>query len=980
MSLRLLNLFCLLVIMNFSGLWAQKSIKIQPQDSVLLSGYKLKIAQTINANPDSSLYYIKKIENFSIEKKYSQGIADADYYHAQYFRRIQLPDSAIAMFKKSVSIAEKIKYFKGLAAGYNGLCRTYYLIGEIENSIAACEKGLKYTKKFEDTGNVILADTENALAIAYSRQNKMEEAITHLLKVDSLHKKTPLREDIIAAAYQSLGNIYLQLKEYDSAEDYYLRANAEFEKIPSAGAFYFNTTNVYLGQVYYHKKLLAKADTVLGKTLVFFEGIKDERTVAEINNYLGLINLDQGNLVKAESYFLDAFNFQKENGYSLEASQSALQLGKVNLQNNNPSKAIPFLQEALKLNNEVKNGTVNQEAHAIISKAYAAMGNYAAAYENSQMAANIKDSIQQLQSADKIKELEGIYQTESRDKEISLLTTQNQLAQQQKSNQRNILLAVVIILLIAAIFFFFQYRNRQKTNEKLKELDHAKSTFFTNISHEFRTPLTLINGPIEDQLASPKISTVERKNLNTALRNTNRLKDLVDQLLALSKLESKNLKLKIQQSNLPQFLLAQAEGFAYSSKEKNIKYSVHIEKDEVVDWFDQDVIEKIIYNLIGNALKYTPENGEINVYGTRENSAYNFSIKNSGNSIPPEIQEKIFERFYQSSTRNPGAGVGLALSKELAELHHGSIALFNEAEGLTEFKIEIPTQKSTYRSDQILIEGLPQEPINPQIISVEKNLPIAEDAPVLLIVDDNREIREYITSIFEQTYIIHTAMDGKVGFTHALENIPDVVISDVMMPEEDGFTLTKNLKENSLTSHIPVILLTAKSEITDKLEGMGIGADAYVTKPFNPQLLRANVENLLENRRKLQQRFAQEVILMPKDISVSSADEQFLERLQKVMDSHITDPDFTTETFCQEMGVSRMQLHRKLKALTGQSTTEFLKSQRLKMALTLLREKKINISEVGYLVGFNDPSYFARCFKQEYGVAPSQYTGFNNNI
>ncbi len=946
------------------------------KDSITLSNYRLKITQTINANPDSAFVVIKKLEAFSAKGNYANSLADADYLYAQYFRRVQKPDSALLYFQKMITKSAKTNYYRGLALGYNGLCRTYYLIGEIDKSIEACNKGLAYTKDFEDTGNIVLADTHNAMAIAYSRQNKMKEAISHLLVVDSIQKKEPLREDIIAAAYQSLGNIYLELKEYDSAEAYYLKANKEFEKIPGAGTFYFNTTNVFLGQVYYHKGQLEKAETLLTKTLSFFQQIEDGRTVAEINNYLGLVNFEKANLEKAETYFQNSLDFQKKNDYNLEAAQSAIQLGKLNIQRGKASQAINFLQNALEYNREIENGTLNQKAHILLSEAYALQGNYKAAFTNSQIAAKIKDSIQQAQSAEKIKEIEGIYQTESRDKEISLLTTKNDLVEQQKKNQRNLLWGIIIIIAIAGVFIFFQFRTRQKTTKKLRELDTAKSTFFANISHEFLTPLTLINGPIEDHLESDKLSPTERKNLKSALRNTQRLKDLVDQLLALARLESGNLKLNVQQANMPKFLIAQAEAFYFSCNEKNIAFSVEVEKDEIEDWFDQDVLEKIIYNLIGNAIKYTPENNFIKLIGKRQGGKFKISVINSGNYIPLDQQQKIFTRFYQTDTKNHGTGIGLALTKDLIEIHKGSISVKSEQNGTTEFTVILPVNKNAFEESQIFYENPEKESIkSPPFVEkfIEKEIVLPEDAPVIIVIDDNKDIREYVRSIFENTYCVYTATNGKEGFEMAIEHIPDIVISDVMMPEEDGFTFTKHLKEHQLTSHIPVILLTAKTQITSKLEAMGIGADAYVTKPFNSQLLKATAENLIENRRKLQQRFAQEVVLMPKDISVSSADEQFMERLQKVLDENITNSNFSIEDFGGEMGVSRMQLHRKLKALTGQSATEFLRTQRLKLALKLLKEKKISISEVGYTVGFNDPSYFTKCFKHEFGSSPSEY-------
>ena len=972
-------LLCLLLLLLADTAFGQNELReIKPSqgDSVILANFKKKVSQSINASPDSALIYIKELREFSTKKNYLASLTDADYLYAHYFRRIQKPDSAIFYFKKQIEDSKNINYFRGMAQGYNGLCRTYYLIGEIDNSIKAGNQALKYVKKIDDTGNFIFADTQNALAIAYSRQNKMEAAIAHLLVVDSVHKITPIRGDIIAAAYQSLGNIYLELKDYDAAEKYYLKANDEFKKIPGAGDFYFHTTNVFLGQVYYHKGQLEKADNLLSKTLLFYENIKEERTVAEINNYLGLVNLAKGNLKKAETYLLNAFNFQQKNDYSLEAAQSALQLGKLNIKEGSATKAITFLEEAIAFNKDINNGTINQNAHTLLAEAYALQGNYRAAFTNSQIAKKINDSIQLAQSAEKIKEIEGVYQTESRDREIALLTTKNELAEQQKRNQRNMLWGILALIAIAGIFVFFQFKNRQKTTKKLLELDTAKNTFFTNISHEFRTPLTLINGPIEDQLDSEKLSTSERKNLKAALRNTQRLKDLVDQLLALAKLESGNLKLNIRCANMPNFLIASAEAFIFNCTENNINFTVKVPKDEINDWFDQDILEKILYNLIGNAIKYTPENGSITLKGARVDNKYEISIINSGKYIPLEQQEKIFERFYQTSSKNPGTGIGLSLTKELTEVHKGSISIKSEESGFTEFKVQIPVNKSIYSDQEIFSEceesGQPEKPAIFEL-SAQKEIILPEDAPTILVIDDSKDIRDYVSSIFEYTFTVHTASNGKEAFEIAIEVIPDIVISDVMMPGEDGFTFTKHLKEHQLTSHIPVILLTAKTQITSKLEAMGIGADAYITKPFNSQLLKASVENLIENRRRLQQRFAQEVVLMPKDIAISSADEKFLDLLQKVLDKNITDSNFTIEDFGKEMGVSRMQLHRKLKALTGQSASEFLKTQRLKLALKLLKEKKISIAEVGYTVGFNDPSYFTKCFKQEFGRSPSEY-------
>lgn len=949
---------------------------ISEKDSIQIASLRIKMAQNINPYPDSAFYYSRKIKAIALEKRFGKGIIDADYLIGQCYKRVQQIDSAIVYFNNSLILAEEINYLLGKARAYNSLCRTYYLTGDMEASASACKQAIATAKASEDPNNLIFADSHTALATAYSRQNKLQDAIKALLVVDSVHNEEPLRPDVIAAAYQSLGSIYLELEDYNASEDYFLRANGEFEKLGGNATYYLNTTNILLGQVYLLKNDLQKADSLLSLSYSFFSGLKDERTVAEISMYLGQVKAENGALEEAEAYFNESFSIHKRYERKYEASLNALELARISIEKRNPKKAIALLEEAQQLNAAVENSQVEQDSYELLANAYALSGDYKRALDFKEKAIGLKDSLQQIQSAERIKEIEGIYQTERRDREIELLTSQNQLVEEQKKNQRNILLGGLILTALIGLFFFFQYSNRKKTNRKLKELDKAKSAFFANISHEFRTPLTLIKGPVEDQLRAESLSKNQRKNLQIARSNTQRLESLVEQLLALSKLESGNLKLQVQPGNLSQFVKAQAEAFSFSIKEKQIDYTVDIKTDDAVHWFDRDAMEKILFNLLGNAVKYTEEGGTIKLSGASAGDYYLLDVSNSGDPLNESDLQMVFERFYQADSQNTGTGIGLALTKELVELHKGNISVQSSAEAGTQFSLKIPISKSYFSANEILSAALYNEVIPDEIISeesIDPHINNTEDAPILLVVDDNSEIRAYISSIFESTYKIHTATNGEEGINAAQELIPDIVISDVMMPGIDGFTVTKNLKENEITSHIPVLLLTAKTADSDKLAGVHSGADAYLTKPFNAQLLKATIANLIENRRKLQSRFAQEVVIRPKDIAISSADEQFLERLQKVMDDHITDPQFSAEPFSEAMGVSRMQLHRKLKAITGQSTTEFLRSQRLKLAATLLKSNKSSIAEIGYTVGFNDPSYFTKCFKQEFGCSPTEY-------
>ncbi len=948
---------------------------ITAQDSIKIATYRAKLSQYVNPIPDSAFFYGNKIKTLATQLNYGKAIADSDYFLGACFKRVQENDSAITSFKKSLALSETLNYNIGISRAYNSLGRTYYLLGKMDSSIIACKKAISTIKADSKTAIMIIADSHTAVATAYSRKNDMNNAIIHLLKVDSMHQKSSLRPDIIAAAYQNLGSIYLDLEEYPTAIEQFKKANDQFEKLPNVvSQFYKNTTNIFLGKAYLKTEKTEKADSLLTKSYSYFKQADDKRLVAEIAGYLGQLALKKNEPLKAETFFIESFTIHKDNDQPLEAAQGALKIAKLELYKNQPKSALNYLKEANYLNLTADNSKLKQELLFYKAQAYNQQGNYKEAYKYSNQAKKLQDSLQNVQSAEKIKEIESIYQTERRDKEIALLITQNNLAEEQKANQRNLFIAAISVTSLAALFFFFQYRNRQKTNQKLRELDAAKSTFFTNISHDFRTPLTLIKGPIEDQLENPSLSLINRKNLNAAFKNTERLENLVSQLMSLSKLNSSAIPLQVQPVNIDAFLKVNTQGFQYQSEEQGLHFSLttNVENNEI--WLDQDILEKILYNLLGNALKYTSENGNIEINGSTSNGVFQLNVYNTAQAISEKEKKLLFKRFYQANPYNQGAGIGLSLIKQLVTLHKGSITVKNKKEGIV-FIVEIPINKGAYNQNEILNESLYSN-IETKIEDVEENTPLiemADDAPVLLVVDDTKDIQDYIKSIFQDEYKVFTSNDGEEGCKLANKHIPDIIISDIMMPVMDGYDLTKHIKENPITSHIPIILLTAKNKEVDQLEAMGIGADIYITKPFSSKILKANVASLIENRRKLQERFSQELILTPKDIAVTTADEEFLSRLQEILDKYITQTDFTASKFSEVMLMNRMQLHRKLKALTGLSSSEFIKNQRLKIAAQLIKTKDLNISEVGYSIGFNDPSYFAKCFKQEYGISPKEF-------
>ena len=543
------------------------------------------------------------------------------------------------------------------------------------------------------------------------------------------------------------------------------------------------------------------------------------------------------------------------------------------------------------------------------------------------------------------------------------------------------ILAKAIYILLFLLFGFYLYRYlkwrweiknqlrlEHEETERLKKLEEFRTKLYTNISHEFRTPLTLISGPIENQLSKPKISKTDKMELSLVKQNADRLLSLVEQMLDLSMIDSGQRKLAVKQGNLSILLKQLISAFQYKASEKNITISSKIQSLECV-WFDKDVIEKIISNLLSNAIKYAPKDSKILFEARRQDKSLVLSIINKSESVGKKDMSKLFRRFYQDNKLSEGVGVGLALVRELVTLSKGSIIANNIDDDKIQFTVSLPNNKESFSDAEIIsTEELvsSETPLKPSIKVSEK------DKPLLLIVEDVADIRTFIVSIFKHDYRIIEAENGQLGIEKALSKVPDLIISDIMMPEVDGIELCNSLKTNELTSHIPIILLTAKVGEESEIKGIKTGADAYVTKPFNSEKLKLRVVKLIENRRQLQKHFSKTLSINPK-LAITSAESDFLNRLKTVLDDQITNPEFTSNQFADLMLMSRTPLHRKLKAITGMSAREFIRSQRLKLAIGLLKESDATISEIAYQVGFNSPSYFSKCFKEVYSCTPNEY-------
>ena len=547
------------------------------------------------------------------------------------------------------------------------------------------------------------------------------------------------------------------------------------------------------------------------------------------------------------------------------------------------------------------------------------------------------------------------------------------------------------------------HKNRQleEQSEKLKEMDKVKSRFFANISHEFRTPLTLIMGPLEQMLSHCRDRDMARK-INLMLRNSQRLLNLINQLLDLSKLDSGRMKLQAVRQNIVPFLKSMKDSFELAAQQNEVDLIFHAEKENITLYFDMEKMENVMCNLLINAIKFTPPGGKVTVSVTDSSPEYvEISVRDTGIGIPRDQLEHIFDRFFQveepSRTHHvKGTGIGLALTKELVNLHHGGLDVHSRVgePGGTEFIIQLPMGKNHLGPGEIIesieveTDAAPPGRVLSEYLGEEKESetettgtkdtgePGAEEAhekDIILVVEDSADMREYIRGSLEPTYTVVEAQDGDEGINKAKEIIPDLIISDVMMPGIDGYELCRVLKKDILTSHIPLILLTAKAADEDVLEGLATGADDYITKPFNTKILSVRIKNLIDLRRQLQQNLKREMTMQPVKTSISEVDKEFFKDLHQVIEKNLEDSDFNVEQLGKKLYMSRATLYRKIMALTGETPTEYIRTYRLKRGAELLKSNFGTVLEVAMEVGFSSSAYFTKCFKDKFHQLPSEF-------
>ncbi len=945
-----------------------------------------------------------EIDSLEFELKNAKSINEQIKLHDLLFNRNFLDNNQRSKFHKQQLFELGKKHNSSLA-----FYKAYYLSG-VTSSIYSKKDGaipnlLKanlYAKKLDDVS--LICESSIKLGDVYVALNNFKKAQFYLNEAISIAtKKNALVE--LSRAYMILGELYQSKKAYVLALDCYLKTDSiqvnhkldkntlgenlmhlgqlhqelqlfnQAEKNFKEAKAIFDDTKNRIGQmhavfklsdVYFLEKNYQKALSNYQKAYAFYKNTNFMSNLSEASLAIGKVYLEEKKYQKALQYFNESLKIQKEKNYFHGQVRSNINIGNVYFILEDYEKSKKHYLQALTLANDYNFNSIKSNVYLKLAKTYSKTKNYSDASKYYDLNEVINDSISHLNENQQIFELETKHLTENKQKQIKLLSAQNQVAKKEKY----IYICLLGLLILIGISLFYVNRNKIKTAQKLKELNELKSRFFANISHEFRTPLTLIKSPV--QSLQNEISDENQKNkLRLIDTNSTRMLELVNQLLELSKIDSGNLKLILKEGNISSLLHSIIEPFDFQAKEKNINFSSSIEKTTVNNLFDKDIIEKIVTNLVSNAFKYTEINESIMFHSSISNSNLKITVSNSGSNLKKEDLTKLFERFYQKNEANQGVGIGLALVKELVDLYKGTIEMILENSKLS-FIVNLPLSEANENAIIIPPKATVENILN-------ENNPEAE-LPILLLVDDNTEIRNILKDIFKSDYKVLEAQDGKEALKTAQKEIPDCIISDVMMPNMNGFEFISNIKNNELTSFIPVILLTAKTSEESHLEGIKNKADAYLTKPFNNEIIKETVNQLIAERKKLHRRYSQELILRPVDIVINSVDEKFIEKLQIVLDKELSNSEFNTEKFASAIGISRMQLHRKLKSLLGVSATEFLRNERLKTSSELLKKDNSNISDVAYAVGFNDVSYFSKCFKEMYHCTPTEYIEKNKII
>ena len=926
--------------------------------------------------------YAQDALTLSEKLNYPEGEIKSRGYLGYIFQRRGEFSTSRDHIQKAIGTAKRLENRKLLSQSYSTMFGLLYAMGQYDSASVYVDRSLEIAKA--DNFPLLKARGNSNLGIVTGTQGNHLVAVEYFVAAMKVYEALG-DEANMAIEMMRIGHTFELAGNYDDALKYLLEAYATQIKIDdkrnagwsliNIGVTYSRMDNDSLNMVYYLKALdIAKEVT-------------DQRLMLTcLDNIGGWYSL-HNDFKKANEYLQEAYQISENSGYNSRTVYITGNLAENYYLSGNFEKAEEFGLKHLEFAIKDKDISEQKVAYYLLSQIYTAQKDFQKAHHALAEYVQVNDSIFSHEKSQQIEELRTAYETEKKEQEIEVLEQQKQ----SSDFKRNSFLVGGVFLIALLALLYNQQRLKTKKNrlllEKEQEVDQMKSKFFANISHEFRTPLTLILGPIETMQSETGDQKV-KYNLEVMKKNANKLLKLINQLLDLSKLEAGKFKLKVAEEDIIPVVRGVAMAFHSLAELKEIDLQIRTGSDHLKVFVDREKFEIMLVNLLSNAFKFTPQNGTVkvlvdtNAADGRANS-YTITVSDTGVGIPEKDIAQIFNRFYQSSNDEEngydGTGIGLALTKELVDLHKGTIKVTSRVGFGTDITITLPVGKEHFKAAEVLSTAPIPNKGHEKLINAltEIDFPdgdgeVDRSKPLLLLVEDNIDVMHYLKDVFQGEYQILQACDGELGIAMAQEHIPDLIISDVMMPKKDGYAVCKTLKQDEKTSHIPIILLTAKASLEDKMEGLETHADDYMTKPFVPKELMLKANNLIASRKKLREKYKHEAVLRPSDIAVNSVDEAFLEKTIKVVEENMANEQFNVEQLAIAIGMSRSQLHRKLKALLDQSPNQLIRTFRLQRAHDLLKQNAATSSEIAYQVGFGSPSYFTKCFHEQYGYTPSE--------
>lgn len=920
----------------------------------------------------------------------SLNTAISDYY-------TEYPDSAIEAAQLNFQRASEIDFTRGMAISQVNIGRSYVQKEDFYKALDFLLNSLTYTGYYDDF---------KIAAVVYLELGKIYTELYDLLLSEEMtrkglsynrkaievlqNRKLNFDEDIpliLAMANLATGRAYMRLYQVDpiyiDSAMFYLKVSKEtFE---ASGVTYMSAS------IYQDFSLLNPYQDRFDMALVNARQylIEIERALPEaLPNAEILVARMLGKLKRYDSaywYAHKALKAQLESGNQVYLNSTYEVLGEIALQEKRYPQAIQFYTKVLELGKKNRDMLAQQVAYNNLVTCYEKLGDFKSAFSHLTSVNNLRDSLFQHQNAARMEGVQRLFDNAQHLKQIQELNAKAEIDGLLVKRNRLISWVVGVSLVIAIVFFVIvlrQYRLLRKAKQSqarlFAETDQMKSRFFANISHEFRTPLTLMLTPLEkhiDQAQTPQL----KDELLVMKRNGHCLLSLVNQLLDLSKIEFGSMVLQMKRVNLSNWLKPLIGQFLSIAEARNISIKASLQPDVV--WpVDVDKMEQVILNLLSNAVKFTPDGGLISISLNKVGNEVQIEFTDTGIGIPQEQLARIFDRFYQVDNSNrreyEGTGIGLALARELVELHKGRITVSSSTGKGSSFKVLLPDapEVKIVSDQEIFSNAIVFDSSQDQSIDITEV--DAESKPSVLIVEDNADLRKYIATELSKHYRILTAIDGQEGFELA-QQIPDLIISDLMMPKVSGLELCKQVKSGERTSHIPVILLTARADQQDRTEGLQTGADDYIPKPFQLNELMVRIQNLIESRKRLRKLFSVQISLRPSDIQGQSLDDRFMKKVLEAVEADLSNQLFGVEPLADAVAMSSVQLYRKLKAITGKTPNEVIREIRLERAASMLQKQMGSVAEIAYQVGFNNLSYFSKCFRERFGNTPSDYGKLN---